>query len=67
MDRYIVTATFHVRVYPDGPDKPGQNVGFAKSQVIGRGDIPDGFDPEQWIADGLLKRATTTDHETAAG
>jgi hypothetical protein len=69
-EKYVVTAKFHIRVYPNGEDKPGEDIHFAKSQIIDRSDIPDGFDPEVWKANGLIKPATTGFHaepETAAG
>lgn len=60
MEKYIVAASFHIRVYPNGEEKPGEDILFTKSQVIERSDIPNGFDPEVWKANGLIKPAVGT-------
>lgn len=62
MQRYVITANFHVFLpgagTVNGRPAPEVRKSFTRGQVLTESDIPEGFSIEDWIAKGLAMAAT---------
>ena len=65
MQKYIVAKAFHITPYPDGEEKSGKDVHFAKGAVITATDVPEGWTAEQWETDGLIVAPAAVAHDGA--